>query len=226
MESPDAMRPVSRVAVIDDHPIVRRGLSETFAEEADFQVVGEGASAGDAVEIARNLRPDLIVMDVTMPGGGIEACEKIHSSQPDVAILMLSIREDLGTVQAALKAGARGYVAKGVDGAELLVAARRVLARERYVSPELAARVLIEGSNDGTADGSAEQMPWSTLTQREREIFQLLGQGLSNLEIAIRLGLSEHTVKHYVTPLLQKLGVRNRTEAALLAGSAGRRSRG
>lgn len=206
--------------MVDDHPVVRRGVSETFAEQQDFTVVGEGASAADAVRLAGSVAPDVILLDVTMPGGGVEAAREIRQRHPAVKILMLSIREDLATVRAALKAGARGYVSKGVGGDDLVASVRKVMAGERLVSPELAARLIEDeqkplthiGSGPGTAGGTI-------LTSREQQIFDLLREGLSNQEIADRIGLSENTVKHYMTPLLHKLGVRNRTEAALLASN-------
>lgn len=208
----------SRVLVVDDHPVVRRGIAATFSEEPDFEVVGEGASADDAVRLAQEKRPDLVLLDVTMPGGGIEAAAAIVKVRPETAILMLSIREDLATVRAALRAGAHGYISKGVAGDDLVVSARRVLAGERYVSPELGARLIADDFPSHAPGGPDRATLRAALTLRERQIFDLLGEGLSNQEIADRVGLSENTVKHYMTPLLHKLGVRNRTEAALLAG--------
>jgi DNA-binding NarL/FixJ family response regulator len=209
----------ARVAVVDDHPVVRRGVSETFAEDAEFEVIGEGASAEDAIRIAREKRPDLMVLDMTMPGGGVEAVTEIRKLRPDMAILILTIREDLATGRAALKAGARGYISKGVDGGDLIATARKVLTGEHYVSPELAARLLMENEGTPPALQPDHLQLNAALTAREQQILDLLGEGLSNQEIAHRLALSENTVKHYMTPLLHKLGVRNRTEAALLAGS-------
>jgi two-component system nitrate/nitrite response regulator NarL len=208
----------TRVVVVDDHPVVRRGICATFAEENDFEVVGEGASAEDAINLATDKRADLVLLDVTMPGGGVEAAAAISQARPDAAIIMLSIREDLATVRAALRAGAHGYISKGVGGGDLIASARRVLAGERYVSPELAARLITEDAHaHGQPPSDGRINLRAALTQRERQVFELLGEGLSNQEIATRVGLSENTVKHYMTPLLQKLGVRNRTEAALLA---------
>ena len=131
-----------RIAVIDDHPLVRRGLAETFAEEADFEIVADGGSAADAIRIAREFRPDLITLDVSMPGGGVEAATSIIAENPKAKLLMVSIREDMATVMAALRGGARGYVSKGIVGSDLILVARRVLAGHRYVSPELALRLL------------------------------------------------------------------------------------
>jgi two-component system, NarL family, nitrate/nitrite response regulator NarL len=209
----------SKVAIVDDHPIVRRGIVETFAEQSDFEVIGEGASAADAIRIVGEKRPDLIILDISMPGGGVEAAAEIRRLDPSVKMIVLSIREDLATVRAALKAGARGYVSKGVDGADLVESARQILAGERYVSPGLAAR-LIEHEPEAhvpPVGPKAGAPTGANLTHREQQIFDLLREGLSNQVIASRLGLSENTVKHYITPLMHKLGVRNRTEAALLA---------
>ena len=211
----------SRVIVVDDHPVVRRGIVATFAEEPDFEVVGEGASAADAMSLAREKRPDLAILDVTMPGGGVEAAEAIVKAQPEISIVMLSIREELATVRAALRAGAHGYISKGVSGTDLVNSARRILTGERFVSPELAARLISDDSVGADNSRSERVRLRASLTQRERQIFELLGEGLSNLEIAERVGLTENTVKHYMTPLLHKLGVRNRTEAALLARKFG-----
>ena len=210
----------SSVVVVDDHPMVRRGIAATFAEEMDFQVIGEGASAADAIKLVTDCRPDLVVLDVTMPGGGIEAAAEIARCRPSTSVLMLSIREDLATVRTALRAGAHGYISKGVAGHDLVAAARRILAGERYVSPELAARLIAEDVPAPANDQPSNMTLRSSLTQRERQIFELLGEGLSNQEIADRVGLSENTVKHYMTPLMHKLGVRNRTEAALAAQRA------
>lgn len=210
----------TKLAVIDDHPMVRRGIAETFAVEPDFTVMAQGGSAEDAVRIAEEMRPDLMLLDVTMPGGGIAAAAAIRKTHPDARIAMLSIKEDLATVREALRAGARGYISKGVEGNELVDCARKIMAGELFVSPALAARLLtLDTSEDHgeAARGSPAKPHASNLTQREDQIFRLLGDGLSNSEIGQRLGLSENTVKHYLTPLFYKLGARNRTEAALLA---------
>jgi DNA-binding NarL/FixJ family response regulator len=211
----------TRVAIVDDHPVVRRGVSETFAESKDFEVVGEGASAEDAISLARDRKPDLVVLDVTLPGGGVEAAAQIQQLFPKTAIMMLSIREDLASVRAALKAGARGYVSKGVDGDELVATARKILAGQYYVSPELAARLVTEDHDAATSLNAEGAFGRAKLSPREQQILELIGTGCSNQEIADRLHLSENTVKHYITPLLRKLGVRNRTEAALLISARG-----
>lgn len=204
-----------RLAVVDDHPIVRRGLVETLADAGDFDIVAEGDSADRAVEIAEELSPDLMLIDISMPGGGLEAAARIHSAWPQLRFAMLSIREDLATVKTALKNGAKGYISKGIEGVELVACVRRLAEGGTYVSPDLAARLLALDATAEPAPTTARAIPM--LTEREDQIFRLLGDGLANKDIATRLGLSENTVKHYMTPLLHKLGVRNRTEAALLA---------
>ena len=146
-----------RIAVVDDHPLVRRGLAETFAEEPDFEIVGDGGSAGHAVLLARELNPDLITLDVSMPGGGIEAAISIIAENPKALLLMVSIREDMDIVKSALNAGARGYVSKGITGSDLIAVAHKILSGGRYVSPELAARLL--ASDAGFEDLAALDMP-------------------------------------------------------------------
>lgn len=209
------------VAVIDDHPVVRKGITQTFNEEEDFRVLAEGESADDAVRIARELNPDIIILDVNMPGGGVEAAAAINRMQPTIKLLMLSIREDLAIVRAALKAGALGYVSKGVSSADLIASARTVLTGNHSISAALAARLILGESE--RPPNPVRQPPdvLQSLTSREKELLDLVGEGLSNQVIAKRSGLSENTVKHYMTSLLMKLGVRNRTEAALLARGVG-----
>jgi two-component system, NarL family, nitrate/nitrite response regulator NarL len=214
-----------KLAVVDDHPVVRRGVCDTFRDEPDFEVVAEGANALDAVTIAEHVRPDLMLLDVSMPGGGVEAMHKIREFRPDLRVAMLSVREDLATVRAALQAGARGYISKGIDGNELVDSVRKMMAGACFVSPELAARLLVlEPASVEPATGNPQTPRRANLTEREDQIFRLLGEGLNNQEISQRLGLSENTVKHYITPLLHKLGVRNRTEAALVANGGDLRS--
>lgn len=210
-----------RLIVVDDHPLVRRGVRDTINEEADLEVVGEGASADDAVRLAGEVRPDLILLDVTMPGDGVKAAERIHSSWPDMKVAMLTVRDDIGTVGAALRAGARGYISKGTAGPDFIDTLRRILRGEHYVDPDLAARLLADGRSvePSKVRPGSESVP---LTEREEQIFALIGRGRNNTEIAEALGLSENTIKHYITPLLTKLGVRNRVEAALLARERGR----
>ena len=210
-----------RIVIVDDHPMLRRGVSETLAEEPDLQVVGIGESADDAISLVKQEHPDLILLDIALPGGGIEAARSIVTGYSDVKVVMLTVREDQATVNAALKAGARGYVVKGVEGPELVSVLRKIHSGQSYVTPTLAAQ-LLSATNESAPIADAQA---ARLTARERQIVELLGDGLSNQEIAEELGLTESTIKHYMVPILQKLGARNRTEAALIVrtGNAARR---
>jgi DNA-binding NarL/FixJ family response regulator len=205
------------VAVVDDHPMMRRGVSETLSEEPDLELVGTGASAQDAVRLAKQGRPDLILLDIALPGGGIEAAREIVKSCPEVKVVFLTVREDRATVNAALRAGARGYIVKGVEGPELVSTLRLVNSGQSYVTPALAAQLLAAEPKDAATALSADAAPGARLTAREQQIVELLGRGLSNQEIADKLDLTESTIKHYMTRILQKLGFRNRTEAAIFA---------
>lgn len=207
-----------KVAIIDDHPVVRRGLAETFDEAPDFEVIAQGATATDAIDIVREKRPDIVLLDISMPGGGVEAAREICKLRPEIAVIAFTMREELATVKAFLQAGARGYILKGADSQYLIESVRRIHGGQSFVSPELAARLLAGLGQDTEGIPAVARSPQlGALTEREGQIFKLIGEGLTNLEIADRLGLRENTVKHYITPLMQKLGVRNRTEAALLA---------
>ncbi|WP_207905909.1 response regulator [Aestuariirhabdus litorea] len=207
------MNPI-RLALADDHPLYREGVAKTIADQADFDVVGQGTTAEEAVQLAQQLLPDLMLLDISMPGSGIEAARQIAASCPVVKIVMLTVSEQDDDVMAALKAGARGYVLKGIGGAELVEVLRKVHSGDSYVSPSLAARLLSE-MNAG-ADQAPGRDPLSELTAREEQILRLVAQGLSNKEVGLQLELQEKTVKHYMTNILQKLQVRNRVEATLI----------
>ena len=188
----------------------------SLGAEPDFEVIAQVGSGEEAVELAHRLRPDVVLLDVTMTGmGGIAAAGKIAASEPEVRIMMLTVSENRENLMAALKAGAHGYVLKGVSASELRAITRRVAGGEAYVSPALAADMLTEFSRPQPPDSLSE------LTARETEILKLLSQGLTNREIGERLFLAEKTVKHYMTSILQKLHVRSRTEAALIAVKSG-----
>lgn len=201
-----------RVLVADDHPLFREGVVHSLSSEEDIEVVGEAANSREAVKLATELMPDLVVLDLGMPkGGGIEAARRIAASSPATAILILTISEDPDDLLEVLKAGARGYVLKGVAAPGLVHAVRAVTNGEVYVTPTLANSILHEMTREETLD------PFDQLTPREREILQLVAEGRTNREIGHQLYLAEKTVKHYMTNVLQKLHVRTRVEAALLA---------
>lgn len=201
-----------RVLLADDHPLFREGVAHSLATEPDFEVVAQAGNGEEAVELAQRLHPDIVLLDVSMTGmGGIAAAAKIASDSAVVRIMMLTVSENRENLMAALKAGAHGYVLKGVSASELRSITRRVAGGEAYVTPALAADMLTEFSNPHPIDSFSE------LTARETTILQLLSEGLTNREIGERTFLAEKTVKHYMTSILQKLHVRSRTEAALIA---------
>ncbi len=204
-----------RVAVVDDHPIMRDGLVYTFNRETDFEVVGQGATGPEAIQIAELLLPDLIFLDINMPGDGLDAARTISTRCPAVRIIMLTAHDADQHVMNALRGGASGYVLKGVSSEELVKTARAVHSGEAYVSPALAARLL--GMRGRQASGARPAESFVDLTAREEQILRLVCAGQSNKEIGDHIGLTEKTVKHYMTNILQKLHARNRVEAALIA---------
>jgi two-component system, NarL family, nitrate/nitrite response regulator NarL len=203
-----------RVVIVDDHTLFRDGLATIMAAETDFEVVGQGGSAADAIRLARALLPDIILLDIDMPGSGIAAARDIANDCPVTKIVILTSSEDDDHLSAALKAGTRAYILKGVPARELLRILRAVDAGESYVPPALAASLLVEMLDPAH---KAPEKPIDELTERERQILEGLAAGSSNKEIGQKLFLAEKTVKHYITNILQKLQVRNRVEAALLA---------
>jgi DNA-binding NarL/FixJ family response regulator len=204
------------VVIVDDHALFREGLATILGAEADIEVVGQGGTAQEAVRLARDLLPEVILLDIDMPGGGLEAARTIANDCPVTKIVILTASENDDHLIAALRTGARAYILKGVVARELLRILRSVAAGESYVPPALAASLLLEIHEPGTGSRKPEN-PINELTGREREILEGLAAGLSNKEIGQKLFISEKTVKHYMTNILQKLQVRNRVEAALLA---------
>jgi DNA-binding NarL/FixJ family response regulator len=179
-----------------------------------FKVVAETDSGEEALALARRLLPNVVLLDINMPGwSGIVTAEKIAMACPATVIVMLTSSDDKDKLLAALKAGARAYVLKGVSAKELASVVRSAVAGEVYVSPSIAAEMLVSLTRGKAPD------PLQELTDREREILALIGNGLTNREIGERIFLSEKTIKHYVTNILQKLQVRSRVEAALLANN-------
>ncbi len=204
-----------RVVVIDDHPLFRSGVVRTLAEEPDIIVAGEGASAQDAVDLVARHKPHVALLDISMPGNGIVAAQTIAGTNSDVKIAMLTVSENDQDVMKALEAGACGYVLKGVGGPELIAMVRGVASGESYISPSLAARLLV--AMKSSAQTPTPQSALASLTDREDQILRLVSKGLSNKEVGRELDLQEKTVKHHMTSILQKLKARNRVEAAVIA---------
>jgi DNA-binding NarL/FixJ family response regulator len=180
-----------------------------------MQVVATAVDSSTAVDAAREHRPDLALLDVAMPGGGLEAARLIATASPATRVVMLTSSENQDNLMAAMNAGAKGYVLKGIAGRELRAILKSVHGGDVYVAPGLAYG-MIEGLTRPRARDPLEE-----LTKRERDVLELVGAGLSNAEIGGRLGLAEKTVKHYMTAILGKLEVGSRVEAALLAYKAG-----
>ena len=201
------MNPTIRIGIADDHPMLREGVANTLRKRADLQVVEQGATAQDAMDIARKIRPDVMLMDVNMPGDVFAAVRFISTQLPNVKVLMLTVSEAEDDAFLALEAGARGYVLKGVSGPELVLAIRSVARGETYITPEFANKLL---SNDKKHEA---QIHTIDLTHREEEVIREVSKGLTNREVASKLLISEKTVKHYMTCVMQKLHARNRVEA-------------
>ncbi|QIO47098.1 response regulator transcription factor [Rhizobium leguminosarum bv. trifolii] len=196
---------VITIAIVDDHPLFREGVSRSLSKIDDFVVVGEGASADDAVTLAASQRPDVLLLDVSMPGGGINAISEIVVGSPQTKVLMLTASEDVDPLIASLRRGAAGYVVKGIGSRGLAEAIRTVVRGSRYISPGMRTKIVEKTLLDRPA----------SLTPRETEVIELVAEGLSNKHIARRLELQEKTIKHHMTEILFKLGASNRTEAAI-----------
>ena len=203
-----------RVLVADDHPIYRDGLARTLADAGEIEVVGTAGDGEEAVRQVQALRPDLVLLDISMPkGGGMGALERIMAMEAPPRVAMITASEEEGDLMQALKGGAVGYVLKGIGADDLVAVVRDLAAGRTYVSPGLAGRVLTALRARPTA---APVDPLSVLSKREEDILSLVAQGKSNKEVGRLLDLQEKTVKHYMTSILQKLHLRNRVEAALL----------
>lgn len=199
-----------RVLIADDHTVLRHGLRLILNEAEDLTVVGEAGDGEEAVSMALELQPEVVLMDLGMPRlDGVAATRRIRAAQPDIQILILTISQKDQDLIEAVKAGAKGYLLKSAESSQVLAAIRRLAAGEAVLPPESVARVLDEFAK---ANPTPQQ-----LTKRETEILSLVAQGLGNKEIAARLHISENTVKTHVRHILEKLSLSNRAEAAAYA---------
>jgi DNA-binding NarL/FixJ family response regulator len=208
-----------RVFLVDDHEIVRRGIAELIDRERDLEVVGEAAAARGTLARIAATRPDVVVLDVKLPdGSGIDLCRAIRSAHPELPCLMLTAYDDDEASQSAVLAGASGYVLKDIRGQKLVESIRTVAAGGSLIGVAVAERVRakLAASEAGTTAGSP---PGRRLTLRERQVLDLISDGLTNRQIGDRLGLAEKTVKNYVSDLLAKLGMERRTQAAVYGAS-------
>ncbi|WP_438874195.1 response regulator [Streptomyces calidiresistens] len=200
------------VFLVDDHEVVRRGVHEMLSLEEDIEVVGEAGTAADALARIPAARPDVAVLDVRLPdGSGVEVCREIRSRDEGIQCLMLTSYADDEALFDAIMAGASGYVLKAIRGSELLSAVRDVAAGKSLLDPVATQRVL-ERLRDGGAARGDERL--GRLTEQERRILDLIGEGLTNRAIGERLHLAEKTIKNYVSSLLAKLGMERRSQAA------------
>jgi DNA-binding NarL/FixJ family response regulator len=206
-----------RVAVVDDHPLFREGVTRSLSEIDGFEVVAEGGSRDEAIAIAQNFNPDVILLDISMPGGGLNAIPAILSVAPSQKIVMLTVSEANDDVAAALKEGAKGYLLKGIGARALADVIRTVASGESYVAPTLSAK-LLTGQLANPAPAKSNLV--AELTRREQEVLHLVASGMSNKQIARKLDLHEKTVKHHMTQIMAKLDVANRTEAAMVLRDA------
>ena len=207
-----AARPIS-VYLLDDHEVVRQGIRTLLERDGDISVIGESARAQEAVRRIPALRPDVAILDVRLPdGSGIEVCRDVRAIDHRISVLMLTTFDEDEALFAAIMAGAAGYILKQIRGSDLAETVRRVAGGQSTLDPVLTSHVLARLREGPPVDPLTRH-----LTPKERQVLELVGEGLTNREIAGRLHLTEKTTKNYVSTVLGKLGVRSRTEAALLA---------
>jgi DNA-binding NarL/FixJ family response regulator len=211
-----------RVLLVDDQKLMREGLRVLLELEPDIEVAGEAADGDAVLESYAALQPDIVLMDIRMPGmDGVEATWRLRGRWPEARVIILTTFDDDEYVFEGLRAGASGYLLKDVSGAELAEAVRTVAAGGALIEPSVARKVVAEFARLAPPVRSVESSLPDPLSEREREILQLLVHGLSNREIAKQLSLAEGTVKNYVSSILQKMGVRDRTQAAVRARELG-----
>lgn len=208
-------RPLS-VAVVDDHPLFRGGVVRAIETDTELAVIGEGSSAADAVAIAKKHEPDLMLLDVSMPGDSIEAVHAIRQTNAKTKLVMLTVSESVDHVVRSLEAGAAGYILKRIGAGELIAAIKSVAAGDTFVSPVLAAGLITH------VRPRPEDVPLQSLTSQQQKILRLVAEGKSNREIGQALEIDEKTVKFHMTRIMDKLGVKNRVEAARIAAHAWR----
>jgi two-component system NarL family response regulator len=207
-----------RVLIVDDHALFRRGLQMVLKQESDLDVVGEAGDGMEAVEKAQELMPDVVLMDVRMPGqSGIKATEQIRELLPHVKILMLTISDEEADLYDAIKAGASGYLLKEISIDDVAEAVRSVWNGQSRISPSMASKLLTEFAAMSKRADERQQLPAPRLTEREMDVLKLVAQGLNNRDIARDLFISENTVKNHIRNILEKLHLHSRMEAVVYA---------
>ncbi|MDY7034388.1 MAG: response regulator transcription factor [Thermodesulfobacteriota bacterium] len=200
------MKSLYRIVIAEDHTILREGLRALLSSDPDFEIVGEASDGRDAVRCVENLCPDLVLMDLSMPGmNGLEAIEEIKTRNPEIKILVLTVHKAEEYIAETLRGGADGYVLKDVSHSELVMAIKRVLTGKRYLSSDVSEKV-IEGYLEGR-EGSKTKSVYDTLTQRERQILKLIAEGHKNKEVADYLCISPKTVEKHRANLMRKLNI-------------------
>ena len=211
-----------RILLVDDQRLMREGLRILLDLEPDLEIAGEATNGQEALDAYAEIEPDVVLMDVRMPGmDGVEATWRLRERWPSALIIILTTFDDDEYVFEGLRAGARGYLLKDVSGHDLADAVRTVAAGGALIEPSVARRVVAEFARMAPPAREPDDGLAEPLSEREREILRLMAQGLTNREIADRLSLAQGTVKNYVTTILQKLGARDRTQAALRARELG-----
>lgn len=208
-----------RVFLLDDHEVVRRGVHDLLNDEPDITVVGEAATVEQALVRVPALRPDVAVLDVRLPDGdGVTVCRELRSRLPELACLMLTSFDDEEALLDSIMAGASGYVLKQIQGSDLVSAVRTVARGQSLLDPSAATKLMARLRGGSQQEEAPDALPG--LTEREREILALIGEGLTNRQIGQRLYLAEKTVKNHISRLLAKLGVERRIQAAVIATQA------
>jgi len=216
---PAKLPPPARLAIVDDHDLARAGLRGMIAGERGLEIVGEAVNGRQALALCRRLRPDLVLMDVRMPDlDGLVATRAIKQECPGTSVILVTMHENADYLLEAIKAGAAGYVLKGATKRELVSAVRRVLAGESVLEPDLTSQLLRRLASEPRRDAPPLLQP---LTPREREVLRLVARGYTNQEIATELTLSLSTVKTHLEHIIAKLGVSDRTQAAVRAAELG-----
>jgi DNA-binding NarL/FixJ family response regulator len=216
------MTPSIKILIVDDHPVVRDGLNAILETQPDFEVIGEAGEGQEAIAQVEKLRPDVVLLDLDMPGlDGLGALQQIMKQWPDTKVIIFTVFDTDERILTAVRAGAQGYLLKGdAPRNEIFRAVRTVYQGGALLQPVVAGKLLRQVQTQTTPGGS-DQADLEELTEREQDVLELIGQGLANKEIAQKLVISERTVKFHVSAILAKLGAGNRTEATRIAARRG-----
>jgi two-component system, NarL family, response regulator LiaR len=210
----------TRILLVDDHPLVRRALRDILEREPDLHVIGEAGDGRQAIDMTEEHRPDIVIMDISMPVlNGVEATKQIKASNPLISVLILTVHTDVETIFSILQAGASGYLVKSIFGPEVIHTIRAVMDGDMVLSAEVSQEVVKYAFQHGTK--SVRPVPQEKLSAKGMEVLTLAAKGLSNKEIGAQLGITEATVKSYFVDVFQKLNVRSRTEAIFVSLKSG-----